>query len=71
MLQLFTGRGWCMHRVGRRLMSCVVLVMLAATGVCAQNESSAKALASAPSALPSAVVTPEQQQLLKATEDFV
>jgi len=60
-----------MQRVGRRLLLCVVLAMLGETGLCAQNESSAKALAGAPSAPPSAAVTPEEQQLLKATEAFV
>ncbi|HEY6464883.1 MAG TPA: DsbA family protein [Candidatus Acidoferrales bacterium] len=62
-----------MRKVDRRLLLCVFLVALGVTGsVSAQNESPAKPEASVAAAVSqSAPVTPEQQQLLKATEAFV
>jgi protein-disulfide isomerase len=60
-----------MHRAGRRLLLSVILALVVAGSLPAQNESPAKLPATAASAAPAAAVTPEQQQLLKATEAFL
>lgn len=61
-----------MQRVRCRLLPFVVLLAFVVAGrLAAQNESSAKPSSSAASAAQGVSITPEQQQLLKATEAFV
>ena len=72
MWRLLGSRGGYMHSVRRRLLLCALILALGATGrLSAKSGQSATAPASAADAVEPVATTPEQQQLVKATEAFL